>query len=155
MCSTMIGLLNTMSSSVANRFTFDCMEIASNAGCIAALTANTAQLMVTDAGVMFTAFSEGSNIKPLLSENYGGQFAHEYFAVAVVKKSNGIVTFEGLRGKGACGTGYQRSTGWMAPLGLLTERGIVTAVSADPNIPNDIEVRGYVAMWLCVCVKNL
>lgn len=63
-----------------------------------------------------------------------------YFAVAVVKKSDGDITWNNLQGKKSCHTAVGRTAGWNIPMGLIHNKtgncnfGESSCVSISPSL---------------------
>ncbi|XP_010183011.1 PREDICTED: ovotransferrin-like [Mesitornis unicolor] len=93
--------------------------------CITKIMKGEADAISLDGGFVYTAGVCG--LVPVMGENYDansqcskaeGERA-SYFAVAVVKKSNGDITWDNLRGKKSCHTAVGRTAGWNIPMGLI------------------------------------
>ncbi|XP_057707875.1 serotransferrin-like [Corythoichthys intestinalis] len=91
--------------------------------CIRKIMSNEADAMSVDGGEVFIAGQCG--LVPAMVEQYNeakcntsGASASSYYAVAVVKRNSGI-TWDSLRGRRSCHTGYGRNAGWNVPMGQI------------------------------------
>ncbi|KAJ1089282.1 hypothetical protein NDU88_002433 [Pleurodeles waltl] len=110
--------------------TIECTEANSAEECILQILKREADAVTLDGGVVFTAGKCG--LVPVMGEYYDadnktpcrnkGTKTGTYYAVAIVKKSNKDISWNSLRGKKACHTGFGRTAGWNVPIGLIQNR---------------------------------
>ncbi|XP_054623570.1 serotransferrin-like [Dunckerocampus dactyliophorus] len=100
-----------------------CQEGATVEACLKMIMRKEADAMAVDGGEVFAAGKCG--LVPAMVEQYNeemcnkpGASASSYFAVAVVKKGSGV-TWDNLRGKKSCHTGFGRTAGWNIPMGEI------------------------------------
>lgn len=119
--------------------TFDCV-LPKDGNCRAAVKNNTADLAVLDSRDTYKAYKEDGLIA-IAAEDEGKESV-EYYAVALVKKetcANPNVTLQSLKGKDACFTGYQRTAGWVVPVGYMLYQNIMPFVANNASVQNDAE----------------
>uniref|UniRef100_A0A8C0ZZE5 Transferrin-like domain-containing protein n=1 Tax=Castor canadensis TaxID=51338 RepID=A0A8C0ZZE5_CASCN len=97
-----------------------CVKKTSYRDCIKSISANEADAVSLDAGLVAEAGLTPNNLKPVVAEFYGSHDNPQtyYYAVAVVKKDTNFQLSQ-LQGKKSCHTGLGRSAGWNVPIGLL------------------------------------
>uniref|UniRef100_A0A8C3W744 Transferrin-like domain-containing protein n=1 Tax=Catagonus wagneri TaxID=51154 RepID=A0A8C3W744_9CETA len=98
----------------------NCVMRTSYLECIKAISANEADAVTIDGGLVFEAGLAPYNLKPVVAEFYGSKDDPQthYYTVAVVKKGSGFQLNQ-LQGKKSCHTGLGWSAGWIIPMGLL------------------------------------
>ncbi|KAM9821595.1 serotransferrin-like [Syngnathus typhle] len=91
--------------------------------CIKMIMCKEADAMAMDGGEVYIAGQCG--LVPAMVEQYdevmcnqSGGSASSYYAVAVVKKGCGV-TWDNLKGKKSCHTGFGKSAGWNIPMGKI------------------------------------
>ncbi|XP_019748408.1 transferrin-a isoform X2 [Hippocampus comes] len=91
--------------------------------CMKMIMSKEADAMAVDGGEVYTAGQCG--LVPAMVEQYdeakcsqSGVSASSYYAVAVVKRGSGV-TWDNLRGKRSCHTGFGRTAGWNIPMGKI------------------------------------
>ncbi|XP_051944038.1 transferrin-a isoform X5 [Hippocampus zosterae] len=91
--------------------------------CMKMIMSNEADAIAVDGGEVYTAGKCG--LVPAMVEQYdaakcsqSGVSASSYYAVAVVKKGSGV-TWDNLKGKRSCHTGFGRTAGWNIPMGKI------------------------------------
>lgn len=102
---------------------FECILEKSLEKCLDTIRANGADIITLDATDALTAVDK-YNLKIIAREKYQGN-SSDVYAVAVVKSSSPIKTFEDLKGKKSCHTAYLRSTGWVAPIKTLLNKNLI------------------------------
>ncbi|XP_076250329.1 transferrin 1 [Rhynchophorus ferrugineus] len=102
---------------------FDCVLEENVHACLSTIRDNGADIITLDGGLADVAEKQ-YNLKPVLAEQYGPA-GGSYYAVAVVKKSSSINSFEDLKGKKSCHTGIGRTAGYNAPLYTLVSKGLI------------------------------
>ncbi|KAM4821349.1 serotransferrin-like [Thomomys bottae] len=97
-----------------------CVKKTSIYDCIKTISANEADAVMADGGLVYEAGLAPNNLKPVVAEFYGSQDNPQtfYYAVAIVKKGTDFQMNQ-LQGKKSCHTGLGRSAGWNIPIGLL------------------------------------
>ncbi|NWH73539.1 TRFE protein, partial [Piaya cayana] len=109
--------------SVVSNGEVECTVAESNDECIVKIMKGEADAISLDGGFVYTAGVCG--LVPVMGENYEGKSSlraaprASYFAVAVVKKSDGGITWNNLQGKKSCHTAVGRTAGWNIPMGLI------------------------------------
>jgi ABC-type phosphate/phosphonate transport system substrate-binding protein len=136
-CESMVSILNTIAPFSTPDTEWDCFKTASKGECVTAIGSGDAHLLSLDGGQLYDAI--GDNLQPIVAENYGGDVGSTYYSIAVVKANSGISSLADLEGKKACHTGYRKTAGWMAPIGTLVGKGVMSVFDASPTTPNDIE----------------
>lgn len=119
--------------------TFDCM-LPTDGNCKTAVKNNDADLAILDSLDTYKAYNNDGLIAIAAEDE--GQGNVEYYAVAVVKKdfcADANVTLKSLQGKNACFTGYQRTAGWVVPVGVMLNENVMPYVATNANVQNDAE----------------
>ncbi|KAF7243260.1 Ovotransferrin [Varanus komodoensis] len=120
-CSNLQRCLNKQQ--LPNLPQFGCVRKTDYLDCIRAIANKEADAITLDGGQIFDANLHPHNLKPVIAEVYrridGDK--HSYYAVAVVKQ-NTTKSFADLKGNKSCHTGWGRSAGWVAPVGMLLEK---------------------------------
>ncbi|XP_006893024.1 PREDICTED: lactotransferrin [Elephantulus edwardii] len=98
--------------------------------CITLVMKGKADAMSLDGGLIYTAGKCG--LVPVLAEKARSQRdgssdcvntpAEGYRAVAVVRKADGDITWNTLKGRKSCHTGVGRTAGWNIPMGLIANQ---------------------------------
>ncbi|KAJ8367835.1 hypothetical protein SKAU_G00078630 [Synaphobranchus kaupii] len=100
----------------------ECISAATVDECIRNIVRGEADAMAMDGGDVYSA--GGCGLVPAMVEQYeadrcdSGEGAASYYAVAVVRAGSGL-TWDGLKGKKSCHTGFGRTAGWNVPMGLI------------------------------------
>ncbi|PKK21186.1 transferrin [Columba livia] len=111
--------------SVVSNGEVECTVADDTKSCIVKIMKGEADAISLDGGFVYTAGVCG--LVPVIGESYdderecskaAGEPA-SYFAVAVVKKSDGDITWNNLQGKKSCHTAVGRTAGWNIPMGLI------------------------------------
>nr|XP_044992557.1 inhibitor of carbonic anhydrase isoform X2 [Jaculus jaculus] len=107
-----------------------CVKRSSYPECIEAISANKADAVTIDGGLVFEAGLPPYNLKPIAAEFYGSKDDPQtrYYIVAVVKKGSGFQLSQ-LQGKKSCHPGMGWS-GWNAPLSILLPSGSLETAAA-------------------------
>ncbi|XP_008152421.2 lactotransferrin [Eptesicus fuscus] len=97
-----------------------CVRKTSYTECIQAISANKADAVTLDGGLVFEASLEPYKLRPVAAEVYGTEEKPQthYYAVAVAKKGSNFQLNQ-TRGVKSCHTGLNRSAGWNIPMGTL------------------------------------
>ncbi|XP_038288310.1 inhibitor of carbonic anhydrase isoform X1 [Canis lupus familiaris] len=97
-----------------------CVKRTSHLECIKAITANEADAVTVEAGLVFEAGLPPFNLKPIVAEFHGSKNNPQtlHYAVAVVKKDSNI-QLKGLQGKKSCHPGLGWSAGWNIPIRIF------------------------------------
>ncbi|XP_023368817.1 inhibitor of carbonic anhydrase isoform X2 [Otolemur garnettii] len=108
-----------------------CVKRTSYLECIRAISANEADAVTLDGGLVFEAGLAPYNLKPILAEFYGSKDDAQtyHYVVAVVKKGTNFQLSQ-LRGKKSCHTGLGWSAGWNTPIRTLLPSGSLEAAVA-------------------------
>lgn len=135
-CDDALSLANT------EQVNFACISGGSDEGCMSKIRDGSADLTTLGASGLLPAY-EQYGLLPLVAELYGdSKSPTEYFSVAVVNKEFcdiPDVSLASLKGSSMCSTGYRKTAGWIAPVGLLAESGVMDIVSTDPSIQSDAQ----------------
>ncbi|XP_028988133.1 serotransferrin-like [Betta splendens] len=101
----------------------DCETADTVDNCLKKIMREEADAIAVDGGQVYTAGKCG--LVPVMVEQYdedqckaNTRSFSSYFAVAVVKKGSGV-TWNNLKGKRSCHTGFGRTAGWNIPMGLI------------------------------------
>ena len=70
------------------------------------------------------------DLVPIVSEQYG-KYGVNYYAVAIVKKTNAGFNLTTLEGKKSCHTAARRTAGWNVPVGYLLRMKIMRFKTCD------------------------
>lgn len=112
-----------------------------NNDCATAVKNKTADIAVLGAADTFKAYKDG--LVAVAAEDKGELGTLDYYSVAVVNKdtcdANPNLSLADLKGKSACFTGYQRTAGWVIPVGYLLYQNIMPFVTANTSVQNDAE----------------
>jgi len=95
--------------------------------CIRAIKDSELDAVTLDAGHIVEAGLSPDSLKPIVAEVHmrgSEETTTNYHAVAVIKKGT-ISSLEGLQGKKSCHTGFERSAGWVIPVGTLLYKNIL------------------------------
>uniref|UniRef100_A0A8D1N2X7 Lactotransferrin n=1 Tax=Sus scrofa TaxID=9823 RepID=A0A8D1N2X7_PIG len=108
----------------------NCSLASTTEDCIVQVLKGEADAMSLDGGFIYTAGKCG--LVPVLAENQKSRQSSSsdcvhrptqgYFAVAVVRKANGGITWNSVRGTKSCHTAVDRTAGWNIPMGLLVNQ---------------------------------
>ncbi|KAL0965960.1 hypothetical protein UPYG_G00288680 [Umbra pygmaea] len=107
--------------------TLECPNAASVDECIKKIMRKEADAMAMDGGEVYTAGKCG--LVPTMVEQYdetqcsgsGASDSSSYYSVAVAKKADNL-TWNNLKGKRSCHTGFGRTAGWNIPMGLIHKK---------------------------------
>nr|CAM96032.1 transferrin [Larimichthys crocea] len=126
----------------------ECQNAPTVDDCLKKIMRKEADAMAVDGGQVYTAGKCG--LVPVMVEQYDQGLcgtsgaASSYYAVAVVKKGSGV-TWETLKGKESCHTGFGRTAGWNMPMGHIHKQtndcdftkffSAGCAPGSDPNSP--------------------
>lgn len=133
-CQTVVDALGKFSDD----FVWGCVHKESAPQCFAALQAGEAEMQIADGAEIYEGHKY-YDLKVLVQENYeGANEGKEYWAVAVVRSDvcdqfGEDMGLDKLQGLSSCHTGYRRTAGWWAPLGVLASEGVLTSSGAVPN----------------------
>ncbi len=119
--------------------TFDCM-LPTDGNCRAAVKNGDADLAILDSLDTYKAYKNDGLIAIAAEDEGEGDI--EYYSVAIVKKdmcTSPNVSLASLKGKNACFTGYQRTAGWVVPVGVLLNSNVMPYISSNGNVQNDAE----------------
>ncbi|XP_078521872.1 serotransferrin-A-like isoform X2 [Lissotriton helveticus] len=99
--------------------TIECTEANSAEECILQILKREADAVTVDGGVVFTAGKCG--LVPVMGEYYDAdnKTPCRNKGAKTVKKSSKDISWNNLRGKKACHTGFGRTAGWNVPIGLI------------------------------------
>ncbi|XP_065531264.1 serotransferrin [Lathamus discolor] len=114
--------------SVVSNGDVECIVADNTRDCIIKIMKGEADAISLDGGFVYTAGVCG--LVPVMGEVYEDESQcnkaegepASYFAVAVVKKSDGDITWNNLQGKKSCHTAVGRTAGWNIPMGLIHNR---------------------------------
>ncbi|KAI5742773.1 hypothetical protein M8J77_011203 [Diaphorina citri] len=101
---------------------FECVRERTSKICLKRIADGAADVMSLDATEAVLE-RKSMNLRPILKEKYGNE--KDLLAVAVVKKDSKVQNFEDLRGLKSCHSGYMDSSGWVAPVYHLLEKGLI------------------------------
>uniref|UniRef100_A0A8I3QAD7 Transferrin-like domain-containing protein n=1 Tax=Canis lupus familiaris TaxID=9615 RepID=A0A8I3QAD7_CANLF len=109
-----------------------CVKRTSHLECIKAITANEADAVTVEAGLVFEAGLPPFNLKPIVAEFHGSKNNPQtlHYAVAVVKKDSNI-QLKGLQGKKSCHPGLGWSAGWNIPIRIFFPSVSVEEATAE------------------------
>ena len=128
-----------MAGANTDTFSFSCAPGGSPNECVRMIRNGEAEIVNLGASDMPPAVENG--LEPVVAEFYGVEGFASYFAVAVVKSgfcSPGI-SFNDLKGKRSCHTGFRKTSGWNIPVGYLAATGVLPIQSVNPLVANDAE----------------
>lgn len=95
-----------------------------------------ADLMVADAGEIYTA-GKFYNLLPISTEIYNGgpnqPSYSDHYSVAVVKRGSGM-TLASLKGANSCHGGVGTSSGWNIPISTLIEKQLLEIVDCNNHV---------------------
>ncbi|KAK2574286.1 Melanotransferrin [Acropora cervicornis] len=120
-CMDMKYATHKVAEKLSMNVTFSCVMGENADDCMKKIKVGSADLVTLDGGDIKTAGKDHSLV-PIVGEDYydlPGLEGASYKAVAVVKKSNGDITFKKLKGKTSCHTGAGKTAGWNVPVGTL------------------------------------
>ncbi|XP_055977976.1 inhibitor of carbonic anhydrase-like [Sorex fumeus] len=102
----------------------DCVRRASAQECIKGISANEADAVTVEGGLVFAAGLAPYNLKPIVAEVYGSRDDPQthHYAVALVKKGSGFQLNQ-LQGKKSCHPGLGWAAGWTIPIRTLLPPG--------------------------------
>jgi melanoma-associated antigen p97 len=136
LCNNALALANT------EQVSFACVSGGSEDGCMVKIRDGSADLTTLGASGLLPAY-EDYDLFPLLAEVYGeSKSPTEYYSVAVVNQEfcgTNIPTLQSLKGANMCSTGYRKTAGWIAPIGMMIESGVMEIVSDDPTVKSDAQ----------------
>ena len=101
------------------------------------IDAGEAEITSFGAADIYAAYKTYGQV-PLVLEDYGDGAGLEYYSVAVVKSEfcEGNPTLADLQGMRSCHTGYRKTAGWVVPVGVLVESGVMPVVEVN-GVQND------------------
>ena len=121
---------------------FRCISGGSEELCMSKINDGSADLTTLGASGILPAYQDYA-LSPLLAELYGdSKSPTEYYSVAVVNREfcdDPNVSVASLKGANLCSTGYQKTAGWVAPVGFMAESGVMEIVSEDPSVRSDAQ----------------
>eukprot|EP00899_Mesostigma_viride_P014739 jgi/Mesvir1/23266/Mv12880-RA.1 len=144
-CNTYLSSAGVNGECMVAPTEYDCMRMVKN---------GTADAVWVGGDELFLA-NEEHQLMPVAAEDYGIGAGLTYYGVAVVKKEfcqlrNGRPTFEDLRGKDSCHTGYRKTAGFTLPVGYLVGNRLATPRNSNPFIQNDAETAAGFFGRMCV-----
>ena len=135
------GFVSTCTSNMAAantaNVTFSCVLGESPDACMQMIDAGEAEITSFGAADIYAAYKTYGQV-PLVLEDYGDGAGLEYYSVAVVKSEfcEGNPTLADLQGMRSCHTGYRKTAGWVVPVGVLVESGVMPVVEVN-GVQND------------------
>ena len=114
----------------------ECILATGKYDCFKKIHEDKADLMMADAGEVYTA-GKYYNLLPISTEIYSGgpqtPAYSEHYAVAVVKRGSGM-TIGTLRGSNSCHGGVGTSSGWNMPISTLIEKQLLAIVDCNNHV---------------------
>lgn len=114
----------------------ECILATDKYDCFKKIFEDRADLMMADAGEVYTA-GKFYNLQPISTEIYSGGPSQprysEHYAVAVVKKGSGM-TIGTLRGSNSCHGGVGTSSGWNMPISTLIDKQLLEVVDCNNHV---------------------
>ncbi|XP_043926112.1 otolith matrix protein 1-like isoform X2 [Protopterus annectens] len=110
--------------------TFHCVRGRSTVDCMRKIQLGLADAVTLDGGDIYTA-GRCFGLQPVAGEFYGTGGGTKYYAVAVSKKSNQDIFWNGLQSRTSCHTGMGRTAGWIVPIGSLVTTNQLLVENCD------------------------
>lgn len=136
LCNNAISLANT------DKLKFVCVSGGSEELCMSKIRDGSADLTTLGASGILPAYQD-YELFPLLAEVYGDtKSPTEYYSIAVVNQefcNDANVSLKSLKGVDMCSTGYRKTAGWVAPIGLMTDSGVIDIISNDVTVRSDAQ----------------
>ncbi|XP_075058342.1 melanotransferrin isoform X2 [Mixophyes fleayi] len=103
-----------------------CVSAGSHEECMKLIQQKQVDAVTLDGGDIFTA-GKTYGLVPAAAESYSeSDSSDNYYSVALVHKNPlDAFTFNELKGRKSCHTGYMRTAGWNIPVGVLTRKGLI------------------------------
>lgn len=139
-CKQMNRSLST-NKEYSKKLQIDCVQASSKQGCVYYMKTDVADVMKLDAPEIFK-YSRMYQFQPIVTEVWDKDeksvpIGTSYYAVAVALKHNSRKAFDFVTMKGlkSCHVNYGDTAGWVTPVGLLNNKGLLHADQLRCDIP--------------------